>query len=146
VGRVNTEVLRVLAGAGCGIVAGLLLAFSAGVMTALGRLPGDDGAAAMRAINTAVLNPLFLGVFVGTGVASGGLVVAVATTGPAVAGAGGALYLVGVVGVTAVVNVPMNDALAAGRLEWAAYRVRWTRWNHVRTAAGVGASMLLLLG
>ncbi len=141
------QVLQVVAGAGCGLVAGFLFAFSVGVMTALGGLPGDDGAAAMRAINSAVLNPLFLGVSVGTGVACAALVVAVVVTGgPLLVVVGGALYLAGVLGATAAVNVPMNDALAAGSLDWTAYRVRWTRWNHVRTVAGAGGSVLLLLG
>lgn len=141
------EVLRVVAGTGCGLVAGLLFAFSAGVLTGLGRLPGDDGAAAMRAVNSAVLNPLFLGVFLGTGVACAALVVAVVMTGgPALLVVGGALYPAGVLAVTAAVNVPMNEALAAGGLGWARYRMRWARWNHLRTAAGTVALVLLLAG
>lgn len=141
------EVLRVVAGTGCGLVAGLLFAFSAGVLTGLGGLPGDDGAAAMRAVNSAVLNPLFLGVFLGTGVACAALVVAVVMTGgPALLVVGGALYPAGVLAVTAAVNVPMNEALAAGGLGWARYRMRWTRWNHLRTAAGTVALVLLLAG
>lgn len=55
------------------------------------------------------------------------------------------LYLVGVLGVTGVVNVPLNDALDAGRVAWADYRVRWTRWNHVRLVAGTGSLALLLV-
>ncbi|GAA3234317.1 DUF1772 domain-containing protein [Pseudonocardia petroleophila] len=140
-------VLRIVAATGCGLVAGLLFAFSAGVMAALGRLPGRDGAAAMRAINAAVLNPVFLGMFVGTGLACAALVVGVAVTGgSALPVLGAALYLAGVLGVTAAVNVPLNDALAAGAVDWDRYRARWTRWNHVRTLAGTAGLVLLLLG
>jgi uncharacterized membrane protein len=138
-------VLRVVATVGCGLVGGLLLVFSAGIMTALGRVPG--GAEAMRAINAAVLNPLFLGVFTGTAVACAALVGAVAVTGgPALLAVAGAVHLVGVFGVTVARSVPMNDALAAGRLGWDAYRRAWTAWNHVRTAAAVVATALLAAG
>jgi uncharacterized membrane protein len=145
-GAAVTEVLRVVAAVGCGLVAGLLLAFSAGVMTALARLPGDTGADAMRAINAAVLNPLFLGVFTGAALACLALAVAVVVTGgPAPALVGAALHLVGAFGVTVAVNVPMNDALAAGTLPWERYRTRWTAWNHVRMLAATGATVLLVL-
>ncbi len=138
-------VLRVVATVGCGLVGGLLLVFSAGIMTALGRTPG--GAEAMRAINAAVLNPLFLGVFTGTAVACAALVGTVAVTGgPALLAVAGAVHLVGVFGVTAARSVPMNDALAAGRLDWPTYRRAWTGWNHVRTAAAVAATVLLAAG
>jgi uncharacterized membrane protein len=140
------EVLRVVAAVGCGLVAGLLFAFSAGVMTGLGRLPGDAGADAMRAVNAAVLNPLFLGVFTGSALACAALLVAVAVAGGAVLPAVAAgVHLVGAVGVTAAVNVPMNDGLAARTLDWASYRRRWTGWNHVRTGAATLATALLVL-
>ncbi len=136
------EVLRVVATVACGLVAGLLFVFSAGIMTALGRTPG--GAEAMRAINVAVLNPAFLGVFTGSALVCAALVVAVVVAGgPALLAAGGLVHLVGAFGVTVVRSVPMNDALAAGRLDWAAYRRRWTAWNHVRTAAAVVATAAL---
>lgn len=140
------DVLRLVAGVGCGLVTGVLFAFSAGVMTALGRLPAGRGAAAMQAINVAIQNPLFLAVFAGTALASVGLVVAVPVTGgPATAVAGAAIYVVGVFGVTVVVNVPLNDALDADAGTWERYRVRWTRWNHLRTVAGAVALALLLV-
>lgn len=142
-----TEVLRVVAAVGCGLVAGLLFAFSAGVMSALGRLPGDAGADAMRAVNAAVRNPLFLGVVTGSALVCVALLVAVAVTGgPVLAVVAAGVHLVGAIGVTAAVNVPMNDALAARTLDWASYRRRWTAWNHVRTAAATLATALLVLG
>jgi uncharacterized membrane protein len=139
------EVLRVLAAVGSGLMAGLFLAFSVSVMGGLGRLPAAHGAAAMRAINVAILNPLFLAVFAGTAVVCAALVVAVAVTGgPAVAAIGAGLYVVGAVGVTAAVNVPMNNALADSDAVWERYLMRWTRWNHLRTLASTAALTLLV--
>ena len=60
--------------------------------------------------------------------------------------AGSLIYLIGIIGVTMFVNVPMNDALMAispdsaeGAALWKDYLVNWTLWNHVRTVAGIGA-------
>ena len=66
---------------------------------------------------------------------------------------GGALYLVGSLLVTAVCNVPKNDALAsvapaapdsAGL--WARYLASWTAWNHVRTVASLASLSSLIVG
>ena len=63
---------------------------------------------------------------------------------------GGLLYLVGTMLVTIVFNVPRNDVLAAadpasaeGARVWAHYVTSWTAWNHVRTAAALGAAAAL---
>jgi len=54
---------------GSGLIAGVFFAFSTFVMPALARLAPAQGVAAMQAINVAVLNRWFLGVFVGTAAA-----------------------------------------------------------------------------
>ena len=54
---------------GSALIAGVFFAFSTFVMAALARLPPAQGIAAMQAINVTVLNPWFLGVFVGTAIA-----------------------------------------------------------------------------
>jgi uncharacterized membrane protein len=59
-------VLTFLSALGSGLIAGVFFAFSAFVMTALGRLPPDQGMAAMQSINVAVLNPWFFAAFFGT--------------------------------------------------------------------------------
>jgi uncharacterized membrane protein len=54
--------------------------------------------------------------------------------------------------VTGVFNVPRNDALAAveptrsdAASLWARYVSGWTAWNHVRTAAALGATASFIL-
>ena len=149
-------VLTLLAALGCGLMAGVFFAFSAGVMTALARLPPAQGLAAMQAINGAVLNRSFLGVFLGTAAACGLLVVASLARwhdpDARYRLVGGALYLIGSLAVTIVCNVPRNEALAAvaadsaaGPPRWAQYVPGWTAWNHVRAAAALGAAAALTL-
>ena len=149
-------VLTFVAAVGAGIIGGVFYAFSTFVMRALGRLPAHEAVAAMQSINIAVINPLFLGVFLGTAAASLGAVVGSITRwqrpGAGYLLCGVLLYLVGTFGVTIASNVPLNNSLAAvspgdagAAAQWASYMSRWTAWNHVRTAAAVGAMVLLVL-
>ncbi|KGN39925.1 anthrone oxygenase family protein [Knoellia aerolata] len=70
---------------------------------------------------------------------------------PGLAVAGALLGLAGLV-VTGAGNVPLNDRLAPlvpgapdTEGEWTAYLTAWTRWNHLRTVAALGSSVLLAL-
>lgn len=148
--------LVLAAALGSGLMAGVFYAFSTGVMPGLRRLPEPPGAAAMQAINIAVINPLFLGAFVGTAlfcVATGvTAVVSWGDEGSLAALVGSACYLVGAVVVTAAANVPLNNALAAadpaspeGGALWRRYLVRWTAWNHVRALASLAACAAFIL-
>ena len=102
---------------GCGLIAGSFFAFSTFVMGALGRLPPAHGIAAMQSINVVVINPWFLGAFIGTAVACALLVAATLLNwqepGAMALLAGGLLYVAGTFLVTMLFNVPLNDALAA---------------------------------
>jgi uncharacterized membrane protein len=131
---------------GAAIVAGVFFAFSSFVMKALAQLPPPQGIAAMQRINVVVLNPVFLGVFVGTAVLAGIAVFAGffpwGTPRSMLLFVAGLAYLVGCFGVTVVFNVPRNERLARleaesepGLTYWPVYLREWTRWNHVRTAA-----------
>ena len=136
---------------GSGLVARIFFAFSSFVMRALGLLPDSEGIAAMKAINTTVLNPGFFLAFFGTGavclpVASLALESS-AGTNQAYLLAGCALYLLGCLLVTVAFSVPLNHQLASvepdasgARALWAHYLRRWTLWNHVRTAASLAAA------
>jgi uncharacterized membrane protein len=110
----------------------------------------------MQAINVTVLNPLFLSIFLGTGVVSVlSIVVALWRwngAGAACAIAGGVIYLAGSILVTMRGNVPLNNVLAAldaaapdSARRWSDYARAWTRWNHLRTVACAAAMVLFVV-
>lgn len=136
--------LVLVSGVGSALVGGVFFAFSAFVLPALGRLPVDGGAAAMRSINVfAVRPPLMLALF-GTALACAITGVLAVRRGEGWVVAGSGTYLVGVVLVTVVANVPLNNHLADHRLDFADYARIWGRWNFVRATTGVAAAALLL--
>lgn len=152
----TVRTLTIITALGCGTMAGVFFAFSAFVMAGLRRLPPAEGTAAMQSINITAVRPAFMTLFVGTAALCVVLGVRAATTwGDRTAVlllVGALLYLVGCLGLTGGYHVPRNDALAtldphgAGTAtEWAEYLADWTRWNHVRTAASLGASTAFLL-
>lgn len=143
---------------GSGLIAGVFFAFSSFVMAGLARLPAAQGIAAMQSINATVLNTWFFTAFFGTaGVAVLAVVISIVVNGVGTASngwsiAGAALYLIGVVGVTGLGNVPRNKALAAevadspsGQALWPRYLSAWTAWNHVRTAAALLATVAFIM-
>lgn len=146
----------VVAGAvATGLAGGVLFAFSTFVMGGLRRLPAADRAAAMVAINRDALRPplmllLAASVLVPAVAAVVGLVGGTPGAGWALAGA--VVSAVGILGVTAVGNVPLNERLDAAAerpgdlaAAWATFLPRWLAWNHVRTVAGAAATALLAL-
>jgi uncharacterized membrane protein len=136
---------------GAAIVGGIFFAFSAFVMKALAQLPTGQGIAAMQRINVVVINPLFLGIFVGAAVLAGICVVAGFFPWGAPRSVlllvAGICYLVGSFGVTAAFNVPRNERLARMASDseeaaayWPVYVREWLLWNHVRTVASVASA------
>jgi uncharacterized membrane protein len=134
--------LNLVAALGCGLIAGVFYAFSSFVMRALGRLPATGGVGAMQSINVVVLNPVFLGTFVGTALVCGLAMIAALLRWHDQQSVymlvGGVLYLGGTFLVTIAFNVPWNNALEAVTAEdpgganvWAKYRVQSTAWNHI---------------
>lgn len=140
---------------GTGIIGGVFFAFSTFVMRALARMPAAQGIAAMQHINVTVLNPWFLGVFMGTALLCAALaVLAFAKWSPVSAYviAAAVLYVAGTFVATLIFNVPKNDALAALSAEaassaayWSEYLVRWTFWNHVRTFCSLAGTVAFAL-
>jgi uncharacterized membrane protein len=140
-----------------GAMAGLFYAFSVSVMPGLDKINGDHAIRAMTSINRKILNPVFFTTFVGApvaAVATGVLLLADDETRAAVVFfLAAAAYVVGVLGPTMAVNVPMNEALddatvpadatEAARV-WSDYSGRWTRWNTLR--ALFNTISLLLVG
>ncbi|OZE95778.1 MULTISPECIES: anthrone oxygenase family protein [Nocardiaceae] len=141
------------AAVGCGLTAGVLMAFSVSVMPALATRPAAEAAATMQQINIAIVSPLFLTVFLGAAAAAVTAAVASVASGGdsrTLVVAGAVVYVVGCVAMTIAINVPLNDSLAAvdpsssqGAAVWADYLTRWTRWNHARTAAAALACAVL---
>ena len=138
---------------GCGLMAGVFFAFSSFVMNGLGRLPADEGIAAMQSVNETAITPPFMLALMGTAAGCAGLgVYAVLNWGEPPAAwllGGSVLYLAGAIGLTMGRNVPLNDALAAispqaadAARVWNGYLADWTAWNHVRAAASLGATAL----
>jgi uncharacterized membrane protein len=148
--------LTFAAALGSGLMAGLFFVFSTFMMTALGRLPAAQGIAAMQSVNIVIINPPFLSVFFGTALVCAVLAVAAilrwSDPGSAWLLFGSLSYLLGIIVVTMVFNVPLNNALAAvtpdsaaaGEL-WTRYLSVWTSWNHVRTVGGLAALASLIM-
>jgi uncharacterized membrane protein len=141
---------------GSGLAAGIFFAFSTFVMAGLGRIPAEQGIAAMQSINITVLNPASFLAFFGTAM----LCLAAAVSafiqwdqpGSALVLAASLIYLIGCIGVTIFANVPLNEALAlvqpdtqgAGAV-WSRYLDVWTAWNHVRTVAPLVSAILFTM-
>ena len=153
----------VLAGAAAlssAAVGGVFFAFSTFVMRGLDRSGPAVAVAAMRGINAeAQANGPFLvvllggaGLAVALGVAA---VVQLRQPGSGWLLTGAVLAAVPLV-VTAAVNVPLNDGLAAldptalspqqTAAVWRDYARPWTWWNHLRTAAPLVGSALMVFG
>jgi len=151
-----TRTLTIVSIVGAGVVAGVFFAFSVAIMRSLEQLPPAQGLAAMQVINVRIVNPVFLLFFLGSALACLALtVVSFAGDAPGrwwrVAGA--AVFLIGAIGVTVVVNIPLNDSLAAvdpvgahAAETWHKYLADWMPPNHVRTVASILATALLALG
>ncbi len=141
---------------GCGCVAGAFFAFASFVMPALKRLPPAHGISAMQSINKLAVTPAFMAAVFGTAAACLGLLAWAAISWGerpvALVLAGGALYIVGVIGVTIARNVPLNQRLAKLHFQdadptdrWDEYVTKWTAWNHARAAAALAAAATLTI-
>jgi uncharacterized membrane protein len=147
--------LTVSSAVGAGLMAGLLFAFSISIMPALRAQPAAAAVATMQSANVAILNPLFLLLFIGSTVSSVLLACTAPfadTPPPTLRVLGALLFLFGCIVVTAAINVPMNNTLAAldpsapsAAASWATYLHRWTNWNHVRTGAAALACLVLTI-
>ena len=142
------------------VVGGVFFAFSTFVMRGLDRTGAPVAVTAMRGINAqAQADAPFLMLFLGSallavtvGVAA---VVRLRAPGSGWVLAGAVLALLPLV-VTVGFSVPLNDRLAAldpatlsvAELDqlWQDYFRSWMRWNHVRTAAPLLGSVLMVAG
>lgn len=147
----------------CGLVAGLVLGFAIVVMPGIAVLMDRDYLRAFQVIDAVIQrgHPIFGAVWVGSALAA---LVCLGLGFLSLEGLDRALlsiaavgYLLGVQVPTAVVNIPMNNALQALDLEVASddecrvirsdFEARWNRWNVARTiVATVSALLFALIG
>lgn len=136
----------------CALLAGVYFAFSTFIMDALARVGTLAGIEVMQKINFVIVRSPFIILFAASTFAAIALAIA-GLRGPdqpqgLAMAAGGAVYLIGMFGVTVLFNVPLNNTLAAldpaGAVDaaWSNYLSKWTAWNHIRTAACLLASLL----
>lgn len=137
---------------GSGVSAGVAFVFSNAIMVSLAAAPPEHGMRVMQEINRRVYNAAFMGGFaaatlVGLAAAVVGVLNIQERWGLPMA-AGGLLYVVGVFLVTGARNVPLNTALdraragtPEGHAVWRDYLIRWTRWNHARTACALFSAL-----
>jgi uncharacterized membrane protein len=142
---------------GSALIGGIFFAFSNFIMKALERVPSSEGMLAMQTINVTVLNPGFLGVFMGTALFC--LILAVSAIihwesaySPYLLG-GAVAYVGGTWFVTILGNVPLNDKLAAVNPDdsastkiWEHYLEHWTKLNTQRAGAALLAAVLFSIG
>ncbi|MCZ0737342.1 anthrone oxygenase family protein [Phreatobacter sp. AB_2022a] len=139
-----------------GAIAGFFYAYSVSVMRGLDAAGPVAAVAAMQGINATVRNAAFAPAFFGAPLAAAAAALAALVAGvPRAAlllAAAALVYLLGAMAPTVLVNVPMNDALAAAgapadaaaaaRL-WTGYAPRWTAWNGARTAVSLASLALV---
>ena len=143
------------AGLAVALVAGVFLGFSDFIMRGLAQAPASQGAAGMVGLNRTVYRSVFMVLLLGLVPVSGalGLLALWQLEGVArtltLVGAG--TYLIGVLAVTGMGNVPMNtrlDEMSGKPREiagyWPHYAQRWTRLNHARTAGSALAAICWL--
>lgn len=129
---------------------GTFWSFSTGVMPGLRRTDDETFVTAMRSINRAVVNPLFLlPIFVPPVLLAWAGLIDVGEPRGWLLLAAGILFLFGAIVVTVAGNVPLNNALESSTspasASRAAFERRWNVLNGVRAASSVGALALAVL-
>lgn len=141
------------------LIAGLFYAYACSVNPGLAQLGDAEYIAAMKSINIAIVNPVFLFSFMGTllllplstflqyqqGVSTRFWFLLAATL----------VYVIGTFGVTVTGNVPLNETLAHFDLQSASadaiarqradFELPWNRLHTIRTVAGIVSLVLVIL-
>ena len=130
-----------------GLQAGTYFTWATGVMPGLARADDRTFVEAMQRVNVAIVNPVFVSTFLGAPLLAGAA--AATTDGPARPWAiAGTVLALATVAITAVGNIPLNNALdAAGPVDRnnglaavrAAFEPRWVRLNVLRSLTSAGA-------
>lgn len=128
------------------LMGGICFAFSSFIMRSLSTLTAESAVSCMNSINREIVKSLFLPLFFLSSIVSATLLV---VSDEITVKAGALIYLLGMFVCTVVKNVPLNNRLEATTVSnrediWLHYLATWTRWNHVRTASCIIASLLLI--
>lgn len=150
--RASTTVVITLAAVSSGMLAGLFFTWSNAVLPGLTAVDPRTATQAMTSANEVIQNPAFGLLFMG---ALPLLLLAAVAAGlerrwlaAGLLAVGAVIVLVGVLGVTFVVNLPLNDALAASdgsAQAWSDFTARWQPANVIRTVASTSTSILAVL-
>lgn len=135
-----------------GLTSGLLFIFAFAVNPGLARLSEEEYFRAMKYINIVILNPIFFLVFMGPLItmpiltymswndSSMFILIPISTI----------LYLLGVLLITAIKNVPLNNKLEKlnstefkGVFIW--YRKPWNFWHNIRTFFSMISFLVLII-
>ena len=142
---------------GCGIISGFFLTFSDFLMRSLSLSKPSAGIEVMQIINIEVWKSVFILLLWGFVAITAGLGVYayLNLSGPALPYilAGSSSYIIGVLGVSYLFNIPMNDRLAALDFNTPAaaaywretYLPRWTFWNYLRAISAGGTAICFLI-
>lgn len=139
-----------------GIMAGTYFAFSVVIMTSLTELPKTQGAKVMNEINDVILNTAFMPLFF---ISTFWFALLIPWSfvdwqeGQSLLEVSAALvYIIGMFGVTAFGNVPLNNKLKLSEKDtfslqqsWDEYLIKWTRLNHIRALSSIAACAILVL-
>jgi uncharacterized membrane protein len=142
-----------------GLAAGLLYAYSCSVNPGLGQLDAVAYLSAMQHINQAIQNPVFLISFLGSAIllpiCSWSHFGRPVTTQFKLILAAAVLYITGVLGVTMLGNVPLNEMLASFDIQQATaqqvssmrlqFETPWNTLHAVRTVVSVVCFVMLVV-
>lgn len=144
-----TTVVLIITAVLTALIAGLFYAYSCSVVLGLGKLNDSEYLKAMQNINREILNPVFFMSFMGTAVLLPVSTFLMRGQQPAFIFLllATLAYLIGVFGVTIVVNVPMNDTLDKFDISNSTmeaikkmrenFENRWNFLNNIRTVFSV---------
>lgn len=141
---------------GCGMVAGLFLTFSDFVMRSLALAQVNAGVEVMQIINREIWRSVTMALLWGmVGLTAGlGLYGGFLLSGPSsvLLSVGGATYFSGMLMISFLFNIPMNNKLdqmnysgAPAAIYWKAYVPGWVFWNYIRAIASAGSAVCFLL-
>ncbi|SFD23589.1 Uncharacterized membrane protein [Chitinophaga sp. CF118] len=135
------------------LIAGLFFGFVVAINPAFAHLPDAQYITAMQAINKAIINPAFAAAFFGAAVLIP--LAAWKNNNHILMWLAAAFYLIGGIGITFVVNVPLNNilevfpVLTASPIEAAharrAFDKPWNTWHLFRTLAIIISLLLLII-